>query len=233
MNENRDTGRRSGGKGGYIALAMCMVLAGVVTLATMGIGSRKPAAPENAEKPAAVQEDPTPAPAAPVIRPEPVEELPRPTLNPPKDTETAEPVISPEELVPQVVSPLDGTTVTVFSLTELMYDETMADWRTHDGLDIQAGEGDVVKTAANGTVTVVAEDELMGTTVVISHSDGYTTLYSSLQENPPVEVGQIVRAGETIGYVGSTAAAESSMGPHLHFSVSRDGERIDPREYVG
>ena len=73
----------------------------------------------------------------------------------------------------------------------------------------------------------------MGTTVVISHSDGYTTLYSSLQENPPVEVGQIVRAGETIGYVGSTAAAESSMGPHLHFSVSRDGERIDPREYVG
>ena len=141
--------------------------------------------------------------------------------------------ISPEELVPQVVSPLDGTTVTVFSLTELMYDETMADWRTHDGLDIQAGEGDVVKTAANGTVTVVAEDELMGTTVVISHSDGYTTLYSSLQEDPPVEVGQIVRAGETIGYVGSTAAAESSMGPHLHFSVSRDGERIDPREYVG
>lgn len=57
-----------------------------------------------------------------------------------------EPAPEPEDLLPQVVSPLDGTTVTVFSTTELMYDETMADWRTHNGLDIQAAEGDAVKT---------------------------------------------------------------------------------------
>ena len=50
MSENRNSGRRSGGKGGYIALAMCMVLAGVVTLATMGIGRSKPA-PENTTAP--------------------------------------------------------------------------------------------------------------------------------------------------------------------------------------
>ena len=145
----------------------------------------------------------------------------------------SEPVIAaPAELLPSVVSPLDGTTVTVFSMTELLYDETMADWRTHNGIDIQAGEGDAVKTAAGGTVSSVKRDDLMGTTVVIAHGDGYTTTYASLQEKPPVNEGQTVAAGDIIGYVGTTAAAEMTMGPHLHFSVSRDGEIIDPELYI-
>lgn len=130
-----------------------------------------------------------------------------------------------------MVSPLDGTTVTVFSMSELLYDETMADWRTHEGLDIQAAEGDAVKTAAAGEVTSVTRDELMGTTVCITHSGGYVTRYSSLQENPPISQGQQVKAGDIVGYVG-TAAAEASMGPHLHFAVEKDGSLIDPKEYI-
>ena len=147
--------------------------------------------------------------------------------------ELPEPAPEPEDLLPQVVSPLDGTTVTVFSTTELMYDETMADWRTHNGLDIQAAEGDAVKTAASGMVVSIKSDELMGTTVVIEHAGGYTTQYSCLQAEPPVTEGQQVAAGDIIGLVGSTAAAESSMGPHLHFSVAKDGVIIDPSEYIG
>ena len=138
---------------------------------------------------------------------------------------------APSELLPQVISPLDGTTVTVFSMNELLYDETMGDWRTHDGLDIQATDGDAVKTAAGGTVQTVTRDELMGTTVTIAHSGGYVTYYSSLRSDPPISEGQQVFAGDIIGYVG-TAAAEADMGPHLHFAVSRDGTLIDPQEYV-
>ena len=122
--------------------------------------------------------------------------------------------------------------MTVFSMTELMYDETMADWRTHDGVDIRAEEGDAVKTAAAGTVKEVRYDDLMGVTVVISHADGYETQYSSLQQEPPVEQGKTVEAGDIIGLVGSTAAAEGDVGPHLHFSVSKDGRVVDPQEYV-
>ena len=136
------------------------------------------------------------------------------------------------ELLPEVISPLDGTTVTVFSMTELLYDQTMADWRTHNGIDVQAEEGAAVKTAADGTVLSVTSDELMGTTVVIQHSSGYTTQYSSLQSDVPVAEGQSVRAGDIIGRVGSTSAAESEMGPHLHFSVSQDGSVIDPHAYI-
>lgn len=210
-------------RGLYIALALCLVAAGTVGyLTTLQRPAVQTVVPEEVEveiikPPVTVPEIKKPLPAAPVITP--VEE------------ETV-PVSGPEELLPQVVSPLDGTTVTVFSMTELMYDDTMADWRTHNGLDIQAGEGDAVKTAAAGTVASVINDEMMGTTVTIDHAGGFTTTYASLQKDPPVTAGQQVAAGDIIGRVGSTASAESSMGPHLHFSVSRDGELIDPSEYV-
>lgn len=203
-----------GGKGFYIALVLCLAAAAAIVYVAL-LHPLQKAEP-------VVEADPTPA--APVIQTQPIEEA---SVEP-----IVEPTVKPEELVPQVISPLDGTTVTVFSTTELMYDETMADWRTHNGLDIQAAEGDSVKTAAEGTVLSVKNDELMGTTVVIEHADGYTTQYSSLMAEPPVSGGQHVNAGEIIGCVGSTAAAESSMGAHLHFSVAKDGKTIDPAEYV-
>ena len=218
-----------GGKGVYIALVLCVTVVGVLGWFAI-FGGEEPA--ENVVNPEQVVDrqpvDNQPVEKLPVEEKEPDSEE-EPVINP----EPVEEVLEVEELLPQVISPLDGTTVTVFSMTELMYDETMGDWRTHNGLDIQAAEGDAVKTAADGTVVEVVDDELMGTTVVIEHAGGYTTHYSSLQEAPPVEEGQEVFAGDIIGYVGTTAAAESAMGSHLHFSVACDGKVIDPAEYVG
>lgn len=217
-----------GGRGFYIALALCLVVVGVLGWYAV-FGGEEPV--EQTVNPAPVVEQ-QPEDPDPVVSEPPAEE-------PPQEEPVAEPVIRPvevmeaEELLPQVISPLDGTTVTVFSMTELLYDETMGDWRTHNGLDIQAAEGDAVKTAAGGIVVEVVDDELMGTTVIIEHDGGYTTHYCSLLEDPPVGKGQEVFAGDIIGYVGATAAAESTMGPHLHFSVFRDGQIVDPAEYVG
>ena len=208
-----------GGRGYYIALALC--LAAVGTIGYFALRERPVTVKQQEPAPTL---DIQPAPTQPVVKPAPVvipEPEPQPEIN------------EPAELLPQVVSPLDGTTVTVFSMTELLYDTTMADWRTHDGIDVQAEEGAAVKTAAGGTVQSVTDDELMGTTVVIDHEGGYSTRSSSLQKDVPVTAGQQVVAGEVIGRVGTTSAAESQMGPHLHFSVSRDGAVIDPRDYVG
>ena len=207
-----------GGRGYYIALALC--LAAVGTIGYFALRERPVTVKQQEPAPTL---DIQPAPTQPVVKPAPVvipEPEPQPEIN------------EPAELLPQVVSPLDGTTVTVFSMTELLYDQTMADWRTHNGIDVQADEGAAVKTAADGTVLSVANDELMGTTVIIQHSGGYTTQYSSLQADVPVEAGQAVSAGDVIGCVGSTSAAESEMGPHLHFSVSQDGSVIDPHAYI-
>ena len=208
-----------GGRGYYIALALCLAAGG--TIGYFALRERPVTVKQQEPAPTL---DIQPAPTQPVVKPAPVvipEPEPQPEIN------------EPAELLPQVVSPLDGTTVTVFSMTELLYDTTMADWRTHDGIDVQAEEGAAVKTAAGGTVQSVTDDELMGTTVVIDHEGGYSTRYSSLQKDVPVTAGQQVVAGEVIGRVGTTSAAESQMGPHLHFSVSRDGAVIDPRDYVG
>lgn len=208
-----------GGRGYYIALALC--LAAVGTIGYFALRERPVTVKQQEPAPTL---DIQPAPTQPVVKPAPVV-IPEPEPQPE--------ITEPAELLPQVVSPLDGTTVTVFSMTELLYDTTMADWRTHDGIDVQAEEGAAVKTAAGGTVQSVSDDELMGTTVVIDHEGGYSTRYSSLQKDVPVTAGQQVVAGEVIGRVGTTSAAESQMGPHLHFSVSRDGAVIDPRDYVG
>ena len=208
-----------GGRGYYIAIALCLVAAGTIGYFAL---RERPVTVQQTETPPTVDIQPT-TPIQPVVKPAPVV-VPEPA----EEVEITEPA----ELLPQVVSPLDGTTVTVFSMTELLYDPTMADWRTHDGIDVQADEGAAVKTAAGGTVQSVTDDELMGTTVVIDHEGGYSTRYSSLQKDVPVTQGQQVAAGEVIGYVGSTSAAESRMGSHLHFSVSRDGAVIDPHDYV-
>lgn len=204
-----------GGRGFYIALVLCLAAIGVAGYFVLVQQAK--VAEEGKDKP--------------VVRQEEVEDVQRAQM-PEADPEPVQETLEPEELLPQVCSPLDGTTVTVFSMTELMYDETMADWRTHDGVDIRAEEGDAVKTAAAGTVKEVRYDDLMGVTVVISHVDGYETQYSSLQQEPPVEQGKTVEAGDIIGLVGSTAAAEGDVGPHLHFSVSKDGRVVDPQEYV-
>lgn len=204
-----------GGRGFYIALVLCLAAIGVAGYFVLVQQAK--VAEEGKDKP--------------VVRQEEVENVQRAQM-PEADPEPVQETLEPEELLPQVCSPLDGTTVTVFSMTELMYDETMADWRTHDGVDIRAEEGDAVKTAAAGTVKEVRYDDLMGVTVVISHADGYETQYSSLQQEPPVEQGKTVKAGDIIGLVGSTAAAEGDVGPHLHFSVSKDGRVVDPQEYV-
>ena len=208
-----------GGRGYYIALALC--LAAVGTIGYFALRERPVTVKQQEPAPTL---DIQPTPTQPVVKPAPVV-IPDPEPQPE--------ITEPAELLPQVVSPLDGTTVTVFSMTELLYDTTMADWRTHDGIDVQAEEGAAVKTAAGGTVQSVTDDELMGTTVVIDHEGGYSTRYSSLQKDVPVTAGQQVAAGEIIGRVGTTSAAESQMGPHLHFSVSQDGAVIDPRDYVG
>ena len=204
-----------GGRGFYIALVLCLAAIGVAGYFVLVQQAK--VAEEGKDKP--------------VVRQEEVENVQR-AQTPEADPEPVQETLEPEELLPQVCSPLDGTTVTVFSMTELMYDETMADWRTHDGVDIRAEEGDAVKTAAAGTVKEVRYDDLMGVTVVISHADGYEPQYSSLQQEPPVEQGKTVKAGDIIGLVGSTAAAEGDVGPHLHFSVSKDGRVVDPQEYV-
>lgn len=127
--------------------------------------------------------------------------------------------------------PVSGTVSKDFSDNELLYNETMKDWRTHSALDISAESGTSVKAAAAGTVESIEDDPLYGTTVTIRHSDTLVTKYSSLQPSLPVSVGNFVEAGAPIGNVGNTAISERSDGAHLHFEIIENGTPINPKDF--
>lgn len=128
--------------------------------------------------------------------------------------------------------PVKGEVLADFSLETLAYDETMLDWRTHSGIDIAAAAGTTVMAAADGTVSLVYDDDLMGTTVIIDHGQGMVSTYANLQAKPAVKEGDTVYTGSVIGAVGTTAIAESGRPGHLHFEMAKEGIAVDPELYL-
>ena len=229
-----------GGTGLYIALFL-----GVTALAVAGYWTLLPknTADKDAENVSSrvelpVQEEPVQMPEADfseddLIPPEPKEDLT--VMDEATGVEDTIPAMeSTVDVTPEaprlVVSPLVGEEVAAFSVDELKYNETLGDWRTHDGVDIAAEVGTQVLAACSGTVTQVIDDDLMGTSVTIAHDGGYETVYSNLQSVPTVSEGQEVSAGEVIGSVGCTSIAEFAVPAHLHFAVTKDGVPCDPKE---
>jgi len=94
----------------------------------------------------------------------------------------------------------------------------------HRGIDIAATAGTPVRASLDGRVTVVAQNETLGSYVIVSHFiQGHATLYAHLQQTR-VAAGVQVTAGQVVGTVGSTGR---TTGPHLHFEVWRNGTPID------
>lgn len=235
---SRGTRHLFDGTGVYIALFLvvtALAVAGYWTLiphsaADKSVADDTPVPPVATPIVSASEKDDETTAVMPELK---VEEEARPVQSPVTlmIDERAVPDIEPE--VPQlVVAPLLGETIAAFSMDELAYSETMGDWRTHDGVDLAAAPGTQVLAASSGTVIDVRDDDLMGTTVVISHDGGYDTTYANLQSIPTVVVGDYVTAGQVIGSVGETALSESALAPHLHFGVTKDGEFIDPVEFL-
>jgi len=98
----------------------------------------------------------------------------------------------------------------------------------HQGLDIGADYGSIIRAAADGTVIEAGPHPSYGNYVKIDHGGGVQTLYAH-QSRIAVDVGEEVSRGQTIGYIGSTGV---STGPHLHFEVRVNGEKVDPLLYL-
>lgn len=132
------------------------------------------------------------------------------------------------------VKPAAGYISREFSQDELLYTPTMNDFRTHDGIDITGDIGSPVSAFADGVITDVYQDALMGTTVVIRHSGGLVSSYSNLSEELPqgIEPGAAVKVGTAIGGIGESAIIESAEVPHVHFSLYQDEICINPEEYL-
>jgi murein DD-endopeptidase MepM/ murein hydrolase activator NlpD len=98
----------------------------------------------------------------------------------------------------------------------------------HSGLDIAAFTGTPIRAAMSGRVSSTGYDNTYGNFVVITHQAGYRTLYGHMSVIR-VRTGAYVNAGDQIGDVGNTG---QSTGPHLHFTVYKNGATANPRRLL-
>jgi hypothetical protein len=100
--------------------------------------------------------------------------------------------------------------------------------RFHTGIDFSMPEGEPVRSTASGVVLKSVNDPQWGNLIVVKHSDVYATSYSHLK-NSIVRDGDLIKKGETIGFVGSSGW---SVGSHLHYEVLKQGKAVDPSGYL-
>ncbi|MCG9051836.1 M23 family metallopeptidase [Laribacter hongkongensis] len=97
--------------------------------------------------------------------------------------------------------------------------------RKHAGIDYAASSGTPIRAAADGKVLDVRRDGGYGNVITLRHANRYDTVYAHMSRFGKFKAGQTVKAGDIIGYVGSTGR---STGPHLHFELRVAGTPVDP-----
>jgi murein DD-endopeptidase MepM/ murein hydrolase activator NlpD len=143
------------------------------------------------------------------------------------------PIVSDTEL-PEFSLPVNGDITIDFSDTVPVFSQTMGDYRTHLGVDIEAELGTNVLAVADGVVTNVWDDPFMGTCISIEHSGNAVSIYKNL--NPVVEEGIVigceVKAGDVIGVIGESAMNEVAQEPHLHYELKIGNKPVDPKNHL-
>jgi len=220
---------RSGSKGYYIALILCAAAIGITSY--VYYRNADPAEPISVAE--TYQDVPVGSLATEDIPA--IATQPEPSTRPsnPAATDAATPAPATTEKKPmKTMFPVSGTEIYGYSMEALSYNQTTRDWRVHNGIDLAAETGAQVCAAADGRIHSVHEDDTLGHTVVIRHSNGYTTTYASLAPEIPVKAGDSVTMGQAIGCVGDSAIVESTLGSHVHFSVTCFDEPMDPAEFL-
>lgn len=154
------------------------------------------------------------------------------TVNQIKETPTPEVKETPKPVELHFSVPLEGEIAKDFSDSNLTYSETLQEWTVHLGVDIKAEKGSSVLASEAGTVESIKNDPRYGITVVIEHSNGYSSVYSNLLTAEFVKEKEKVKKGQTIGTVGNTATFEIADEAHLHFEILKNNEYVDPSQYI-
>ncbi len=212
--------------GFYVALVICVMAAAAASITAVGT----------------ILENIAPAPApdrvgqTPSGRDDPEDTLPSdseqqdiPVQEPKEDTvvHREQPTVSDDPLIPVYKRAVDGGVSWAFSGDELVKSNTMNDWRTHNGADYTAADGDKVLAVYAGEVLKTVEDPLWGRTVEIKLDTGYVAVYAGLK-SWSVSPGDRVSQGDVIGEVGNTSVLESADAVHLHLEIKSGDSYIDP-----
>jgi len=130
--------------------------------------------------------------------------------------------------------PLAGTITQEFGCTGVIWEPPLGSCaHFHEGIDIAAPLGTPVRAAGPGRVVFAGPNPYdpppKAWIVIIAHSQNLSTWYAHLSTSLPVQAGDVVSAGQVIGYVGLTGR---TTGPHLHWAVELNSRFANPRLFV-
>jgi murein DD-endopeptidase MepM/ murein hydrolase activator NlpD len=125
-----------------------------------------------------------------------------------------------------LVAPLPGCVISPFGVKRLHNGKPTGE--IHAGIDQRGAAGTPIRAVAAGVVKIVQPFNVLGGTVALDHGQGLETMYLHMSKLN-VAVGDHVKEGDVIGYVGSTGRAN---GPHLHWVVYVNGVPQNPQQWV-
>ncbi len=222
---NDDVSVKSGSKGFYIALAVCLVAVCGVAVATFvgGISTDKPTT--NTTEPA--------TPTTTVVQPAdtPITSIP--------DDRTTTQTVTTTTTVPTTTTVVTTTTgpanLFVFPASNrvllpysdaLIYSETLDQWCTHNGVDFAAKAGQEIKAPADGTISKIYDDTLWGGVIEIEHGGNVVSRCCGVKAGN-IKEGKTVKAGSVIGTV-VDIPAETMTDSHIHVEVLANDKYVDP-----
>lgn len=135
--------------------------------------------------------------------------------------------------IPEFSLPVSGSLSKKHSADVQVFSKTMQDYRVHLGIDINTAENAPVYAAADGIVSQIWEDPMMGWCVALTHTGDCVTVYKNLSKDiaEGITTGAGVKCGQLLGKVGDGAVMEVAEEPHLHMEVTVNNLQVDPMEY--
>lgn len=127
---------------------------------------------------------------------------------------------------PVSTQPVAGKILNGYSGDELVYNKTLGDWRTHNGVDYSCEQGAQVSAPAAGEVTAVGTDGSWGGTICIQDSEGRLWRLCGVS-NAQVKAGETVTVGQPLGKAGSISC-ECAEESHIHLEVLQNEKYLDP-----
>ena len=169
---------------------------------------------------------------------DPIVETPSTDSAKPADTEEVKKPVDTgssqvENKLPSFILPVSGALSKKHDPSLQVYSTTMNDYRVHLGVDIITEENAPVYAAADGTISKIWKDPLMGYCIAVQHSGNCLTIYKNLAEELPdgIAEGIKVRSGQLLASVGESAMIEVAEEPHLHFEMTVADLPVNPLEY--
>lgn len=147
----------------------------------------------------------------------------------------AEPTVSQETLhfaaEDGLTWPLDGDVLLNYSMDSTIFFPTLQQYQYNPAIVIHGDVNDKVYIAAKGKITDISTNEVTGLTVTEDLGDGFSAVYGQLKELN-FDVGDMVEAGQVIGYVSEPTKYYSVEGSNVYFELLKDGQPTDPFEYL-